>query len=82
MKKVSIIAITLLSTILFIGCGSGGSTQTSTNKICGGDSVVNLTAGTTLSSSTGTCAPNIIINIDGTWDVTNTGTSTDCCSYN
>ncbi len=83
MKKLSIIAITLLSILMFVGCGSGGgSTGTPTSTICGGDSAVNLTAGTTLSTSTGTCSPNIVIKIDGSWDVTNTGTSTDCCSYN
>lgn len=84
MKKISIITLTLLSTLFFSGCGSDGSgnNTASVNTIGAGETKI-LAAGTTISTYSGTCAPNIVVNTDGSWTVTNpSSTSGNICQYN
>ena len=84
MKKISIITLTLLTTLFLSGCGSDGSgnNTASVNTIGAGETKI-LAAGTTISTYSGTCAVNIVVNINGTWSVTNpSSTNSDICKYN
>lgn len=83
MKQILIFIGSLL-TLIFIGCGSGGGyvSSDSANTIAAGETVSNLPAGTTITTYSGTCSPNIVVNTDGTWNVTNASTDDGVCQYN
>lgn len=81
MKKLSIIIATLFS-LLFIGCGNDDNATASVNTI-GAGVTVTLAAGSSISTYSGTCTTSIVVNLDGTWSVTNTSmNSNDICQYN
>jgi len=83
MKKISISIVTLLATFFLNGCGSDSGSSSKSSSTIGAGETKTLAAGTTISTYSGTCAPNIVVNIDGTWTVTNpSNTSSDICKYN
>jgi hypothetical protein len=83
MKKISIFTITLLTTLFFSGCGGDGTSAGTTAALIKSGETQNLSAGTTISTYSGTCTTSIVVQLDGTWDVTNTSTdSNDICQYN